>query len=416
MGQGVGYGMGKLTQLRINRLGKPGRYGDGDGLWLQVRDMERRAWLFRYRRLGRARAMGLGPLTEVSLAEARDAASECRRLLRQGIDPIEQRRNQKVAQQLASGRRFRDVVDLYIAAHESSWRNEKHRAQWRSTLETYAIPKFGNRAVASIDTGDVTSALEPIWTKLPETAGRLRGRIEAVLDFAKARGWRDGENPARWRGHLSNLLANVSRVARIKHHPALPYVDVGSFMSALRKQSGVSAKALDFAILTAARTGEVIGARWSEVDLKQKLWTVPADRMKSGKEHRVPLSGAALEILREMSGVRPGSRQPADFVFPGRKNGLSNMSLTAVLKRMKRDEITVHGFRSTFRDWAAEQTAYPREVAEAALAHTLSDRVEAAYRRGDLLAKRAQLMSDWARYCAQPRQRGNVVPIRQGRR
>jgi integrase len=276
---------------------------------------------------------------------------------------------------------------------------------------------MGDRPVAVVDTGDVTAALEPIWTAKPETASRLRGRIEAVLDFAKARGWREGENPARWRGHLKNLLPARAKIARVKHHAALAYIEVGEFMAELRRQEGVAAQALQFTILTAARTGEIIGARWLEIDRARQLWSVPAERMKGGREHRVPLSDAALAVLDKMGKLRDDKAQDA-FVFPGGRaeNGLSNMGMATVLKRMSRDDITVHGFRSCFRDWAAETTSYAREVAEAALAHTLSDKVEAAYRRGDLLAKRARLMDDWAAYCLRPKKAAGVVPINSGRR
>jgi integrase len=400
--------MGKLSALRIKSLVRPGRYGDGDGLWLQVRDAERRAWLFRYRWHGRARAMGLGPLADVALADAREAARECRALLRKGLDPIEHRRAQRAAEQLAASPPFKTVFELYLAAHEAGWRNDKHKAQWRSTLESYALPKLGTRPVSEVATGDVTAVLQPIWTKLPETANRLRGRLEAVLDFAKARGWRSGDNPARWRGHLNNLLPSRAKLAKVKHHAALPYADVAGFVTALRKQPGIAAKALEFAILTAARTGEVIGARWSEIDQARALWTVPAERMKSGREHRLPLSDRAREILEEMNELG------GEYVFPGGKPDapLSNMAMTAVLRRMKRTDITVHGFRSTFRDWAAETTGYAREVAEAALAHTLKDRVEAAYKRGDLLEKRRRLMADWSTYCADSRPRRGVVALK----
>ncbi len=402
--------MGKLTQIRIRTLSKPGRYGDGDGLWLQVRDATRRAWLFRYRMHGRARAMGLGPLLDVGLGEAREAARECRRLVRRGLDPIEHRRTERAAGRLAAGHVFRDVIEQYIKAHQGAWRNDKHRAQWRSSLTAYALPYFGDRPIAAIETGDVTAALEPIWSTLPETASRLRGRIEAVLDFAKARGWRNGENPARWRGHLKNLLPSRAKLARVKHHPALPYSEMSEFMAELRQQAGMGALALQFTVLTAARTGEVIGARWSEIDQQRHLWIVPAERMKAAREHRVPLSDAALAVLKV---AKTGSK-PDAFIFPGPTagKGLSNMAMNAVLRRMDRTDITVHGMRSAFRDWAAEATGYPREVAEAALAHTLSDKVEAAYRRRDLLAKRARLMADWATYCKRRNVSGSVVPMR----
>jgi integrase len=281
-----------------------------------------------------------------------------------------------------------------------------HRAQWRSTLETYAYPVFGDRPVTEIGVGDVMRVLEPIWREKAETASRLRGRIESVLDYATARGWRTGDNPARWRGHLQNLLPARGKIARVNHHAALPWRDMAAFMTELRQQEGVGATALQFAILTAARTGEVIGARWSEIGVTEAVWTVPAERMKAHRLHRVPLTAPALAVLQRMEPGRPVDGD--GYVFPGGRRGqpLSNMSLAAVLKRMRRSDLTVHGFRSTFRDWAAEATHYPREVAEAALAHTLRDKVEAAYRRGDLFDKRRRLMDEWASYCGSPHEPG----------
>jgi integrase len=400
----------KLSAAKIRGLTKPGRYGDGDGLWLQVRDAERRAWLFRYRLNGRAHAMGLGSLRDVGLAEARQLATECRAALRRGLDPLESRRAAQADARLAGARLFRDVCDLYLAAHGAAWRNERHRAQWISTLTAHVFPIFGDRPVAAVDTGDVMAALEPLWPKRPETASRLRGRIESVLDFAKARGWRTGENPARWRGHLKNLLPSRAKLSRVEHLAALAYGEVGALMAELRGQPGIAALVLRFTILTAARAGEAVGARWSEID--GPLWIIPADRMKAGREHRVPLSDAAATILDELAAA---GTEPGAFIFPGRRarSGLGGAAMIALLRRMKRTEITVHGFRSTFRDWAAEQTAYPREVAEAALAHALSDKVEAAYRRSDFLERRARLMADWATFCERPSTDGaDVVPIR----
>ena len=389
---------GKLSALKVRNLTVPGRYGDGGGLWLQVRSADRRSWVFRYKRQGRPHWMGLGPLDDVTLAEARELAREARRALLKGDDPLDQRRAERAER---AGVSFREVAELYIKSHETAWRNETHRAQWRSTLATYAFPAFGDRPAAEITVGDVMRVLEPIWREKAETASRLRGRIESVLDYATARGWRTGDNPARWRGHLANLLPARSKVARVEHHAALPWRAVGAFMADLRSQGGIGAAGLEFAILTAARTGEVIGARWGEVDLAEHVWTVPAERMKAHREHRVPLTDAALAVLRRME---PGRPERGDgFVFPGARRGrpLSNMSLAAVLKRMGRADLTVHGFRSTFRDWAAEATDYAREVAEAALAHTLRDKVEAAYRRGDLFEKRRRLMEEWADFCGQ---------------
>jgi integrase len=347
----------------------------------------------------RPREMGLEPVNVISLAEARKRAAECRRMRHDGIDPIEARRAQRDQKKLeaAKSMTFDACADAYIEAHQASWRNEKHRDQWRNTLNSYASPVFGSMPVQAVDVALVMKALEPIWKTKPETASRLRGRIEAVLDWAAVRGYRKGENPARWRGHLDKLLPARAKIQKVEHHAALPYDQIGEFSAALRGQEGIGARALEFLILTAARTGEIIGARWGEVDLEDKIWVVPETRMKAGREHRVPLSGAALTILKQMNEIRDG-----DFVFPGGKKAkpLSNMAMLAVLRRMGRNDLTAHGFRSTFRDWAAERTNFPREVVEMALAHTIESKVEAAYRRGDLFQKRRQLMEAWARYCA----------------
>ena len=298
---------------------------------------------------------------------------------------------------------FDACAEAYVEANKSGWRNEKHAAQWTSTLRTYAYPVFGSLPVQSVDTAMVMKVLEPIWTTKTETASRLRGRIECVLDWAKTREYRQGENPARWRGHIENLLPARSKVRKVEHHPALPYAKVKTFVKALHRQEGTAALAFEFLILTAGRTSEVVGARWNEIDVKKAVWTIPANRIKAGREHRVPMSARALEILTKM---RPTHDDKVDdrvveYVFPGGKAGrpLSNMALLALLKRMQRTEITPHGFRSTFRDWAAEETDYPREVAEMALAHAVGDKVEAAYRRGDLFEKRRALMAEWAAHC-----------------
>lgn len=407
--------VGKLSALKIKALTTPGRYGDGDGLWLQVRDAGHRSWLFRYTLHGRAREMGLGPADEVSLAEARQAAADCRRFLREGVDPIERRREAKAeAAAKAQAFTFRQVAQRYHAAHKSSWRNAKHRDQWLSTMEAYIYPVFGDRLAASVTTGDVMRALEPIWWDKSMTANVLRGRIEAVLDYAKARDWRTGENPARWRGHLANLLPARNRIAKIEHHPALPWQEIGAFMARIRSLDDLAARALELLILTATRTNEVMGAMWQEIDLEAAVWTIPGNRMKAGREHRVPLSVPALALLKGLAAIRRGDEP---FVFPSPRKGqpMSNRACAMMLKRLKRQDLTVHGFRSTFRDWAAEQTNYPREVAEGALAHTLENRVEAAYRRSDLLQKRARLMEDWGKFCSRPFQAGKVVPMAKGR-
>jgi integrase len=408
--------VGKLTVNGLNseKKKKAGRYGDGDGLWLQVRDAEHRSWLFRYARAGRQRQMGLGPFPGVSLAEARELAEGYRKLLRAGKDPLEARKDARAAAaQKVKVVTFRETAAHFVASHEAGWRNAKHRAQWTSTLDTYVHSKFGDRAVDAIETGHVLGALEPIWTVKPETASRVRGRIEKVLDYAKARGWREGENPARWRGHLVNLLAPRGRIKAVEHHPALAWTEMAAFMAALRGELGWAARAFEFAILTAARTSEALGARWDEIDSATKVWTVPAARMKARREHRVPLSTPALLILDQARRFRTDG---SPYVFPGARGGkpLSNMAMLMLLRRMNKageapkrwvdkrtgEQITAHGFRSAFRDWAGEATSFPSDVAEAALAHVRSDKVEAAYARGDLIKKRADLMEAWGAFCA----------------
>lgn len=403
----------RLKALNVEREKKPGMYADGAGLYLQVtkgrKGVPAKSWIFRYMLDGNPRWMGLGPLHTITLAEARAKATECRRKLLDGIDPIQARKNERERARLENARSitFRKAAEGYIDAHKAAWNNAKHSAQWTATLKTYAYPAFGSFSVQAIDTTLVMKALEPIWTEKPETANRVRGRIEAVLDWAGARGYRTGENPARWRGHLDKLLPARGKVRAVKHHAALHYDRMHDFVVALRAEEGVAALALEFLILTACRTGEVLGARWEEIDDKKGVWTIPAERMKAGKEHRVPLSDEAKAVLTRARAVKQG-----DFVFPGHKGDgpLSNMAMLAVLKRMKRDEITVHGFRSTFRDWAGERTNHPTEVAEMALAHAVGDKVEAAYRRGDMFEKRKRLMADWAKFCDTPApEHGKVV-------
>jgi integrase len=402
----------RLSAVEVRGIARKGMHHDGGGLYLQVSAGGARSWIFRYMLDGRAREMGLGPVHVVPLAEARKRAAECRRMRLDGIDPIEARSAERGRKKLAAAKAmtFDACAAAYIDAHKAGWQNAKHRDQWRNTLSSYAGPVFGSLLVQAVDVGLVMKALEPIWLTKPETASRLRGRIEAVLDWAAVRGHRKGENPARWRGHLDKLLPARGKIRKVEHHPALPYDELAEFIAALRDQEGVAAQALEFLILTAARTGEVIGARWGEVDLEESTWIVPAARMKAGREHRVPLSAASMAVIEEMREIRD-----SDFVFPGAKRGrpISNMAMLAVLKRMNRADLTAHGFRSSFRDWAAEQTNFPREVAEMALAHTVGDKVEAAYRRGDLFEKRRQLADAWARFCAAPASPGRMVPIRQ---
>jgi integrase len=403
--------IGKLTALAIDKVKQRGYYGDGGGLFLQVSASGSKSWVFRFKDAGRLREMGLGATHTIGLAEAREKARECRRLRLDGIDPIEARKVARAQARLAAATAttFKDCAERYIASHRAGWRSPTHAAQWPSTLGRYVYPVFGSLPVQAVDVGLVLKALEPIWTAKPETANRVRGRVESVLDWATARGYRQGENPARWRGHLENLLPGKSKVRRVKHHAALPYAEIGDFVARLKQQDGMAARALEFTILTAARTGEVIGARWSEINFSERIWMVPAERMKADKEHRVPLSDAAIAILKDLVKVRRG-----DFIFSGGRGArpISNMTMAMMLRRMGRNEFTVHGFRSSFRDWAAERTSFPPEVAEMALAHAVSDKVEAAYRRGDLLEKRRQLAEAWSKYCTTaPVDAGQVVAI-----
>jgi integrase len=402
--------IGKLTALAVDKAKRRGYYGDGGGLFLQVSTSGSKSWVFRFKDAGRLREMGLGATHTIGLAEAREKARECRRLRLDVIDPIEARKVARSQARLAAATAttFKDCAERYIASHRAGWRSATHAAQWPSTLSRYVYPVFGSLPVQRVDVGLVLKVLEPIWTAKPETANRVRGRIESVLDWATARGYRQGDNPARWRGHLEILLPKKSKMRQVKHHAALPYAEIGDLMVRLKQQKGAAARALEFTILTAARTGEVIGAQWSEINLAERLWTIPAERMKSGKEHRVPLSDAARAILEQMQAMRQD-----DSIFSGGRAGqsISNMAMAMTLRRMGRGDLTVHGFRSSFRDWTAERTGFPNEVAEMALAHVVSDKVEAAYRRGDLFQKRRQLMDAWARFCAAPAVAGQVVTL-----
>jgi integrase len=392
----------KLTALAVKNANEPGLYGDGHGLYLQVSSFDTKAWVFRFTIDGRPRKMGLGPLHTVSLAEARKRVAEARLKAHDGIDPIEDKQAQRAAKRLSAARAmtFKQAAAAYVEANRAAWKNAKHAKQWASTFGA-TTAAINDLAVSAIDTGLVLSVLEPIWTKKPETAVRVRGRIEAVLDWAKVRGFRDGENPARWRGHLDHILPKKSRIASVEHLDAVPYGSMSAFMTELRAKEGVTARALEFAILTAARSGEILGAQWDEIDIDAKLWTIPANRMKGKKEHRVPLSDRAIEILQTVP--RDGER-----VFVG----LGRDGMLACLRQLG-DEGTVHGFRSTFRDWAAETTAYPNELLEIALAHTIGNKAEAAYRRGDMMEKRRRLMADWSAFCERPpaNSRDNVVSI-----
>jgi integrase len=394
----------RLSHRKVETLKAPGMYSDGGGLYLQVTegsdDTRRKSWLFRYAVAGRERQMGLGPVSDVPLAEARDRALAARELRRAGKDPIVEREESRAEAKLAAAKSmsFDECATAYIAAHRAGWRNVKHASQWTNTVATYCSPIFGKLPVQLVDVGLVMKAIEPVWSTKPETAGRVRGRIERILDWAKVRGYRDGENPARWRGHLDHLLPARSKVRRVKHHAALPYPELPAFVAALRGRDAVAARALEFVILTAARTSEALGAKWSEIDLDARVWTIPAERMKAGREHRVPLADRAIEIIRSMM-----SSKQNDYIFcSDRRETLSNMSLLMLLRRIGRNDITTHGFRSTFRDWVEEQTDTPRAVAEMALSHAVGNAVEAAYRRGDLIEKRRVLMSKWTAYCTTP--------------
>jgi integrase len=418
----------ELKDMAVKALKAPGLHwvGGVPGLALQIKPPGK-SWILRFSFGGRRHDMGLGPYDEVSLADARRAAEKARALVRDGVNPVERRRAAMQAAATAAAVEppltFRKVAEKYMDAHESGWKNAKHRGQWTATLETYVYPTIGDLGVRDVELRHVLEILEPIWTKKTDTASKVRGRMELVLDYAAARGEREGLNPARWRGHLDKLLAKPTRIRTIRHHPALPADELGAFMRDLRNREGTGARALEFTILTAVRSGEGRGARWSEIDLKAKTWVIPKERMKGqrhvAREHRVPLSEEAVALLQKLPRVGD-----VDLVFPASRGGeLSDATLAAVIKRMNGDGIprwvddkqrpvVPHGFRSTFRDWAAERTSYPRDVAEMALAHTVRDKTEAAYRRGDLFEKRRRMMADWAKFCAQPARGGEVLPIR----
>jgi integrase len=398
----------QLTALKTQKLKAPGYHADGGGLHLQVTEAGGKSWIFTYRFAGRAREMGLGSLQRVSLAEAREERDKCNRLLREHVDPIEHRRKKKAAAILkAHGTiTFAEAIDKYLVAHRAEW-SPKHFKQWQQTLTQYAVPELGRLMVADIATAHVVRVLEPIWPTV--NAERLRARIESVLNYAATHGYRQqGDNPARWRGHLDHLLAKPSRSRKRVHHAALPYAEMPELMAKLRKQQGAAARALEFCILCAARTNEVRRAMPAEIDHANRTWIVPADRTKTRKEHRVPLSARALEL----TGMGDGA-----FLFPGTTaKTIDSMAMRRMLERLGYGHVSVHGTaRSTFRDWAAETTGYPNHVVEMALAHAIGDKVEASYRRGDLYTKRIRLMDDWERFCASPpaKSAGKVVSMRQ---
>lgn len=394
----------RLSALGVSKLTKPGRYPDGNGLYVQITagagEGVNRSWLFRYALDGRERQMGLGPCHIVTLAQAREKVVGLRRVLLDGRDPLQERAQKRSERRAAKATAltFQECAESFIAAHEATWRNPKHRAQWKATLTTYAFPTIGSLPVASVDTGLVLKIVEPIWQTKPETAGRLRGRVESILDWAKVRGYRQGENPARWRGHLDKLLPAKTKVRAVRHHPALSIAELPAFMATLREMTSVSAKCLEFVVLSAARTGEAVGAKWAEIDLKAKVWTVPPERMKSGREHRVPLSDRAVDILSSLP-----REDGSEYVFIGAKakRPLSNMALLQLMRGMGFEAVP-HGFRSTFRDWVGEMTTFPAEIAEAALAHVLKDKTQSAYERGDKFEKRRKLAEAWSRFCAKP--------------
>lgn len=404
-------GIHRLSAAKVAKTKRRGLHADGGGLYLQIAANGSASWIFRYARHDRTRHVGLGPTHAVDLADARERARELRRLLQDNVDPLADKNAKQAAARLeaAKAMTFDECADAYIASHEAGWKNDKHAAQWRSTIKTYVTPVFGALPIQSIDTALVLKALNPVWPKKPETASRLRGRIEAVLSWATVQKYRSGENPARWKGHLDQLLPARASVRAVQHHAALPYAEIGKFMADLRARDAVAARALEFLILTAGRTKEVLHARRSEIDSSNRLWIVSADRMKSKREHRVPLSDAALAVLDGMPTV-----DESDFIFPGAQRGksLSNMAMLQLLERMGHGDLTAHGFRSTFRDWAAERANFPNEVVEMALAHAISSKAEAAYRRGDLLEKRRKLMDAWADYCARSAATDdNVIPL-----
>jgi integrase len=401
-----------LSAARVRTLKIPGDYLDGRGLYLQVRNESSKSWLLKYSIEKRAREMGLGPAADIPLATARELRDRNRALLKQGIDPLEHKQAEKAGKALerAKAITFKDACARYIAANRSGWKNIKHAAQWEATLKAYAYPVIGALPVQAIDTALVMAVLDPIWSTKPETASRVRGRIESVISAAKARGEFKGENPATWKGHLDNLLPKTSKVRKVENHAALPYADLPAFMMDLREREGIAAAAMEFLILTAARTGEVLGAPWTEVDCKKAVWTIPGERMKNGKEHQVPLSPPAVAVLERMRKLTNG-----EFIFFGQSSGrpLSNMALLVLLRRMKRANITSHGFRSSFRDWAAER-GYQDAVAEAALAHSVPDAVVAAYRRTTFFEMRKKMMDDWATFATSDPAKvaDNVVAMR----
>ena len=400
----------ELSAVEVKRLTTPGLHfvGGVAGLALQVTPLGARSWILRVMIAGKRREMGLGGFPDVTLSGAKERARAARLKISEGSDPIEDARAKRSAliAARAASLTFSEAAAAYIAVMEPEWSNDKHASQWRNTLATYAYPVIGNIFVREIEQSHVMRVLEPIWQTKTETATRLRGRIENILDWARVSGYRSGENPARWRGHLDMLLATPGKIQRVRHHPALPFDEIADFMGKLGAVQGMGARALEFAILTAARSGEIRGAVWSEIDTDKKIWTIPAERMKMKREHKVALNDESVALLEALP-------EFGELLFPNAKGTmLSDMTLTAVLRRMNRSDITAHGFRSTFRDWCSERTNYPRDVAEMALAHAIGDKVEAAYRRGDLFEKRRLMMRDWGKFTGKVQTVAAVVSIK----
>jgi len=402
----------ELSATEVKRFTKAGLHAVGGvaGLLLQVSSTNARSWILRTMVGSKRRDIGLGGYPDVTLAQAREKARALKDKIKEGIDPVEERKaaRRNLISDQSKILTFDIAAERFLSNKEHEFKNKKHAAQWGSTLRTYASPIIGKLPVSEIELNHIIQILEPIWLEKTETAKRLRGRIESVLSWATVSGFRKGDNPARWKGHLDTVLAKPNKISKVKHHKALPWQEINPFLEKLKKREGITAKALEFLILTATRSGEVRGATWEEIDLKAKLWTIPEERMKAGKEHRIPLTDQSIELLKSLPKME---NEP--HVFPAPRGGaLSDMTISSILKRMKVDAVP-HGFRSTFRDWCAEHTNYPTIVAEMALAHTIGNKVEAAYRRGDLIAKRTQLMQDWSKYCNTVQTEGNVVSIRE---
>jgi integrase len=387
----------QLTERTVKSLREPGYYGDGSNLYLQISAYGTRSWVFRYKLNGKAHEMGLGSVNTFTLKQARERARAARQLLADGVDPIQAKRQKRATKLAADAKRitFSEAASLYISAHEKAW-SRRHRDQWQASLERHAFPVLGKLTVDAIELPHIRRVLEPMWNEKTETANRVRNRIGRVLAWATVGGFRQGDNPARWSGHLAEMLPSRAKLQAVQHMAAMPFVELPAFMEDLRKREDITSRALEFTILTAARTGEIIGCTWDEIDLKEKLWTIPGSRMKSGRAHRVPLSDRAAEILENL-------HNDGGLVFP-----INNMRMVRLLHTM-REGLSVHGFRSTFSDWCRERTNYPRDIVEMALAHAIKDKTEAAYRRGDALEKRRRLMEEWARYCGSPAQTGGEV-------